>query len=649
MSTVNIEKQEIEILLRSLGGRSLKRSHDSVGGSFRRMIAYIDKIIESEDKKISRAEGQGGIIVSKDITVLIKTYRDMAEKFYTQFELSLLKEINDQSILQTQASQALEYLQNLMDDDSEKEDLKNMIPLFEKARNDAASEYYELTRKFPTILQNALGKLNDEWQRLNTMALASQALEKDEKLIQVLKVVVEAAGFTVGIEAERIAIVPGDTFVLNFFTYLENFAVLTVPIYSVQAPWEWSVFWHELAGYKVRQLKKDTTIKSIKENLENIYRLYNEAKDDAIKESVKSGSLYFESSKKYIGSLFSENTEDKLNLVDLGSFEYQFDRMMQNLLKDNLLKQKGDLLKEHLLDQKGSWHEDDLLRIANFEEYEQIIGQGWCVDWLEELFEDAWSVLVFQKPFLDVFDDILSRHIATDGRHPPKTVRLDVAKELLNLMNEGGDVAKQPKTVEESAAQQIFKLTSLITYAASYKYFEAQAEDPDYIYELLSQVITLSHWLEKISESISDWSNIQVNSADISLDDTDGIIKKITDTQEYATILNFPKKELVPSYQALLDGKDYRQLLALSFFDRDFFNASDITNVEYRKANSIPFVYTKKFDKIQNLDVVFSGSDCWESPQAEIKFTFSGKTYYTDRDKWNKKFENSTAKNFIAP
>ena len=83
-----------------------------------------------------------------------------------------------------------------------------------------------------------------------------------------------SAALSVGIEAERIAIVPGDAFALYFFTYLENFAVLTVPIYSVQAPWEWSIFWHELAGYKVRQLEKDTALTAIRENLERLHNLF---------------------------------------------------------------------------------------------------------------------------------------------------------------------------------------------------------------------------------------------------------------------------------------------------------------------------------------------------------------------------------------
>ena len=127
----------------------------------------------------------------------------------------------------------------------------------------AAAEYNNLTENFPTLLQTALDKLKDEWQRLNTIAGASQTLLVDQKLGQALRVVMGVAAYSIGVGAERIAIVPGDAFALYFFTYLENFAVLTVPIYSLQAPWEWSIFWHELAGYKVRQLEKDATIDAI--------------------------------------------------------------------------------------------------------------------------------------------------------------------------------------------------------------------------------------------------------------------------------------------------------------------------------------------------------------------------------------------------
>ena len=82
MST-NEQEHQIEDLLKKLDGRSkvktLRQSHNSILISFKQMLAYIEKI-KIPDKQ-------------RDIELLLRTYRKMAQKFYTQYELSLLKEI----------------------------------------------------------------------------------------------------------------------------------------------------------------------------------------------------------------------------------------------------------------------------------------------------------------------------------------------------------------------------------------------------------------------------------------------------------------------------------------------------------------------------------------------------------------------------
>src|SRR5688572_13969908 len=82
------EKQQIEEILNSLDVDKLSRSHNSVNISFAQMLAYIDKLQVAD--------------YPKEITLLLQTYRAMAEKFYIQFELSLLREIekqhNDQNL-----------------------------------------------------------------------------------------------------------------------------------------------------------------------------------------------------------------------------------------------------------------------------------------------------------------------------------------------------------------------------------------------------------------------------------------------------------------------------------------------------------------------------------------------------------------------
>ena len=210
------------------------------------MLDYIDKIRSSDNA---------------DITLLLQTYREMAQKFYTQYELSLLEEIHRQLDAQKKAEQAIQKIENLKSAD--RKSLETAKPLLEGALKDADDEHEKLIANFPILLQNALDKLRDEWQRVGAIAVASQALSKDDPLTHSLQVVVEIVAYSVGIEAQRIIIVPGTTFALYFFSYLDNFAVLTIPIYSVQAPWEWSIFWHEIAGYQVREVENGIILRPL--------------------------------------------------------------------------------------------------------------------------------------------------------------------------------------------------------------------------------------------------------------------------------------------------------------------------------------------------------------------------------------------------
>ena len=590
----------------------LRKSRNSVNISFALMLTYVDNVLESKS------------IPDGDIQFLLKTYREMAKTFYSQYEKSLIEKINQHNIDNLQSDEVISYIRKLKKDDPKKKELKKIIPLLKKTRDEAAAEYNNLTSNFPTLLQNALDKLKDEWQRLNTIAVASKTLDKDDILARVLKQVVEYAAFTVEIEAERIAIVPGDAFALYFFTYLENFAVLTVPIYSVQAPWEWSIFWHELAGYKVRQIKKGTTLTTSAEELKHLYDLYKDPdkladifSDPSFENTPQEQMLGLitmgnEFSQTYLKGLFDGNT---LNLSDLGDFEHQFNRMLENISSENA-----------------------------FQQYEQIKADGWCVDWYEELFEDAWSVLTFREDFLTYFQDILSRHDTNDGRHPPLKVRLSVAKELLKLKDAKGTVENQPKPIETMAANQILKFMSLIISAKFYKLLELLEGDQykeSYKGELIvmafGRMVGLAHLAESINSAVSEWSENLVpadDSASNVKQDIENTLSKF-EGQIFPPIL---KKELVSSFEDLLKGKDYKQLLDLSFFERDFFNANTIQHVYYRKTVTDGYK-EKKFTKPLPFSISFDPITELGTFEKEIKITVGPNTFYMQRDNWNTKFD----------
>jgi len=551
------DKQKIDLLLAVLGDNSLTQSHNSVISSFMRMLAYIDKTSTS------------GTL--NDIKFLLKTYREMAERFYTQYELKLLEEIQAQGDVQKQSVEALNKVQALAD--------LGLETLLVKTRDDAFAEQTRLIKIFPTQLQKALDKLKLEWQRLNSIAVASKTLAKKKKLIQAMEVVVEAARFSVGTTAvDRIAIVPGDAFALQFYSYLKNFAVLIVPIYSVQAPWEWSIFWHELAGDKVDRLEKDTAIEinELRDKLKLFHKQYqtmNVKERERLLETITRNNQYPSSkqsnpserknifSQAYLHKVFSKS---RLYLSDLGGFEHQFERTLDKLTKKDQDK---------------------------FSSYEQIKEQGWCVDWIKELFEDAWSVLAIRKPFLKIFYDILSRHVATDGRHPPLDIRIHVAHELLKLMEPKteSDLEKiigspfEKWTEKESiatriAAEQILNFISLLI-AASHKFESTAKFKTPYtyvdIYKQEAQRLLTDVVGREIGEYIGKWSTeLKVDfSANQSQKYAQQFIEAFSDeqTKDFIQGLTDPNKnEIKASYEELLDDKDYEQLLELSFYDIDF-------------------------------------------------------------------------------
>ena len=361
------KNQEIEKSLKSLEKeKSLRSYHKSVNISFDQMFEYIDKFSKDDVNK-TRIPGE--------LDILVSTYKEMAQLYYAQFELLLLNEIEKQRDTQNAVNLSFDEIDKKLGGETNdvKEAFKTSKELLKMSGESAGEKYDDLVKEYPRLMQNAIDKLRNEWQRINTIVSTGQVLEQDEKLIRSLKSVVAVAAHSVGIEAERIVIVPGNTFALSFFIYLENFAVLTIPIYSMQAFWEWSIIWHELAGYKVRSLERGKAIDTVKEKLEDLYAYYKiagKAKKEKLIVGVAPNIPFIHG---YLTQLFSKGDEE-LILDDLGGFEYQFEQMVAKL---------------------------------PISKYEELRAQGWSVDWFKELFEDAWSVLAIGEPFLDIFEDVL--------------------------------------------------------------------------------------------------------------------------------------------------------------------------------------------------------------------------------------------------
>jgi hypothetical protein len=332
----------------------------------------------------------------------------------------------------------------------------------------------------------------------------------------------------------------------------------------------------------VRQLKRGATIDSIRKDLLDLHDHYKKISDaqkrDELLDDVTWNNIFKTDnpkqendpmkadlqkrknkySRKHLVEFFSPT---ELDFKDLGSFEHQFEQLLGNLPKED-----------------------------KFQAYDKLKADGWCVDWFEELFEDAWSVMAIREPFLDFFKDILNRHKGTDGRHPTPDVRLKVAGEILKLMN-SEDELKPPMSVEESAAQQILKFMSLLS-AASYPFHQSGNPEDDIrnmmrhaFRSFLSESVgvrignSISHWSSKILEA-GNLAGNAIKEAEksinhLSAQELHDFISGLASTEDEGVKLDptYYEKLLVGKDKQL---KDYKQLLDLSFYDVDFHNPNDI-------------------------------------------------------------------------
>lgn len=634
MSSRDSKDQKLNELLVALGDDSLSRSHNSINISFSQMLAYIDEI------RMPREAPEEAL--PEELRLLLQTYRDMAQKFYVQYEVSLLEEIEKKRILQAQVGGIISRLEA---DAGPGADLANrkaaaVVTDFLRRNADAAGgEHAELTGNYSTHMQAALDKLRDEWQRLQTILTASLALNKDKQLFRALDAVVDAAAISVGMtNAGRIMIVPGSSFSLYFFSYLENFAVLTVPIYSMRAPWEWSIFWHELAGYQVRQLGKYAVIADLRDKLRDFHRRYqaldapqrealldkvtrnemydrwNTPKQDAaVKENL--GKRRNQFSLEYLKKVFSGKELTPKNLEDLGGLDLQFERILEEL---------------------------NIPRKDRLRRYEEIRKAGWCADWIKELFEDAWSVLSIRAPFLDFFQDILNRHKSSDGRHPEPAVRLRVAGEILRLLDPDFIPRNPADELESAAARQILALISLLI-AASYQFDEEDDLNLTVQRVLRNSLPEMVGTL--IGQSIKRWSGEFIEAKGRVLqaeDDAETVIEALSNDElnKFLTNLdlqdgnenNLPKA----AYEDLLEGRDYKSLLDLPFFDRDFLNSNKIKGVQFGagvNANSPFFNVEATVNFILPANVLLPGRG------GDISFEIDGQAFHTTKINWNEAFK----------
>jgi len=108
--------------------------------------------------------------------------------------------------------------------------------------------------QIPIIMHRAIEKLSREWERIFQVLSAARFIDSR---LDVLRPVIEAASDDIGLNIQEFVALPhfGRRFSLVSFKYTKDFVTLGIPVFNLYTPWEWSIFWHEMAGRKVQIMK----------------------------------------------------------------------------------------------------------------------------------------------------------------------------------------------------------------------------------------------------------------------------------------------------------------------------------------------------------------------------------------------------------
>ncbi len=378
---------------------------------------YFDELLRHVEKTAGELQDD------ETLQTLVTLFGEMARRYHLAVSQSL-----EEALLAKQRAFAVlkDDVQKLVEPDELRGEMAAGRQVLVAAAAGRWEAYEALLREAPIVLQESLEKLTREWDRIAKIVAAAQTLEPE--LRRALRRVVLVAAAAVGVPAENILIVPGEVPALTFFHYIENFAVLTLPLYSLQAPWEWSIIWHELAGYKVRRLNAEEGRLEIQ---------------DSMKEFFLFGGLMGPSDleeEDFAQAQYSNNPEFLLDLTrKLSSlFQQVLAEMFPRLTDDEretLFATLQSILSNAEALSLESQFQAIMGRLVEKFPFTAVQEQGWTRDWIEELFEDAWSVLTFHDPFIEIFfGDTLGHQRSLDEiRHPPLAIRRQVAAEMNRL------------------------------------------------------------------------------------------------------------------------------------------------------------------------------------------------------------------------
>ena len=582
------------------------------------IVKYVHVPKGKKNKKISLAEQ-----VAQDVLV---DYLSLLEKFYTQFRSELKKEYENNS---------------------------------------------ELVNNVPALMQEALDKLVGEWERVYGFISINPESDTDgiQSFLEKLNnQVINAAIRDVGFNPDIVSVVPqfGNAYSLGFFNYSDDFMALNVPLTKVKSPWEWTIFWHEIAGLRVRLLKK--TCVEYQNLLEELFvEIKRDSDDDLIskirdvqnrpdkfdpytgglaeifeacefilmlagfestlKGDANSGS--FDNDSTYKRDLWQANAVDLLRYLennDLSLTEtrkffkdqnrrmlmFSFDDFLPEIMADFRAYQEETVIHQLQISlanevkniRKDTDQGDNTLSLVDAlkkslnlnEDFtarkKKLDDAGWSNDWLEELFEDSFSIMNFNLEFLELFDKVLNRYRRRDQRHPPHDVRMAVALSLKLLAYDSS--LQESMTLPEMPQWPQWNLTMGLNNKKEYeslsRFYNNLQDDKEFVWLVAKRIWGLYKWSDvqyndgdkkkAIADAMKDfrtkksgkWEEIANNAFDflqeLKLESTNvndlnlGADKIDNDTYVIENLLS--RKRLHP------EPLSYRELLELPFYDEDF-------------------------------------------------------------------------------
>lgn len=620
---------------------------------------------------ISKSEREGKEIASSEKIVqrVLFDYLYLVEKFYTQFRDDLKKEYIGRNVLDINV---------------------------------------------PVLMQEALDKLVEEWERVYSfIAINPKSDTKGTKeFLEHLTPIINTAIRDVGFNPDSVRVIPqfGNAYSLGFFNYSDDFMALNVPLTKIKSPWEWTIFWHEIAGLRVRLLKttlfeyqnllkelfEEVKRESNKElftdlkGIENNPEKYGKEVDEffvacgmillvsgfsmAFKKDFDTSPSLGDSNPISEKDLLRANAKDLLDFLEnndlslkntrmffkdrsLPMIMFSFDDLFPEIMDEFRAQQEARVINElhgslktevlNIRKEIGDAQGDSTLTLVSAlrkaltlnEDFtarkKALDEQGWSGDWLEELFEDSFSVMNFNFEFLFIFDNVLRRYGRKDQRHPPREVRLAVALSLKLLRHK--PQLKEVRTLPDDVAdwpawdQTVMGLADETEYKSLIEFFNNLKTDKEVVWLVAKEIFELHEWSEiphrdgeekkaitnamagyRIGNSHQDWEKnanatfeflgaLRLESANttdkLSLGD-DRIDKERDKVDEYDIHNLLHRKRLHP------EPLGYRELLELSFYDEDF--GTLVPTYSFKYGSSTYFITATNLATAINSNFIFN-------------------------------------------